>query len=83
MALLKFANGADINVWNQKNKYGWTPHLIAEGHRPGNFKPAAETLKAIREVMDEAGVDLPKMTPRKRVNDNYAPPKPKKPTSTK
>ncbi len=27
------ANGADIKVWNQKNKYGWTPHLIAEEHR--------------------------------------------------
>ncbi|MEZ6137173.1 MAG: ankyrin repeat domain-containing protein [Pirellulaceae bacterium] len=39
--------GAKIDVWNQKNKYGWTPVLIAEGHRPGNFKPAAETLEAI------------------------------------
>ncbi len=77
------ASGADINVWNRKNKHGWTPHLIAEGHRPGNFKPAAETLKAIRQVMTEAGVELPKMTPRKRVNDDYAPPKPKKPAATK
>lgn len=77
------ANGADINVWNRRNKHGWTPHLIAEGHRPGNFKPAADTLQAIREVMTEAGVALPKMTPRKRVNDDYAPPKPKKPAATK
>jgi ankyrin repeat protein len=67
------AHGADVKVWNQKNKYGWTPHLIAEGHRPGNFKPAAETLAAIRAVMQEAGVDLPTLTPGKRVNDNYTP----------
>jgi ankyrin repeat protein len=65
------ANGADIKVWNQKNRYGWTPHLIAEGHRPGNFKPAAATLAEIRAVMQEAGADLPAFTPGKRVNDNY------------
>ena len=33
--------GAKIEVWNHKNKYGWTPLLIAEGHRVGNFKPSA------------------------------------------
>ena len=32
--------GAKIKIWNRKNKYGWTPLLIAEGHRPGNFKPS-------------------------------------------
>ena len=73
MVRLLAANGADINVWNRKNKYGWTPHLIAEGHRPGNFKPAATTLAEIRAVMQEAGVDLPEFTPGKRVNDNYTP----------
>jgi len=67
------ANGADINVWNRKNKFGWTPHLIAEGHRPGNFKPAAATLAAIRSVMREAGGELPEFTPAKRVNDDYKP----------
>ena len=35
--------GAKIEVWNRKNKYGWTPLSIAEGHRPGNFKPSPET----------------------------------------
>ena len=25
--------GARIEVWNRKNKYGWTPISIAEGHR--------------------------------------------------
>ena len=39
--------GAKIEVWNRKNKYGWTPLAIAEGHRPGNFKPSPETIAAI------------------------------------
>ena len=34
--------GANIEVWNKKNKYGWTPLLLAEGHRFGNFKVAPE-----------------------------------------
>lgn len=57
--------GADIKVWNRKNKYGWTPVLIAEGHRPGNFKPSFETLKAIHQIMIDAGLTPPKPTPRK------------------
>lgn len=74
-------HGADIAVWNQKNKYGWTPLLIAEGYRPGNFKPAAATIEAIHEVMLKAGVQPPSPTdPRpKRTNDDYAPPKKKQP----
>src|SRR5213075_1291128 len=47
--------GARIDVWNRKNKYGWTPLAIAEGHRPGNFKPSAETIDAIHHVMQAAG----------------------------
>ena len=39
--------GADINVWNRKNKWGWTPLMIAQGHRPGNFRPAPDTIAAI------------------------------------
>ena len=50
-------HGARIEVWNRKNKYGWTPLLIAEGHRPGNFKPSAETIAAIQKVMLAAGVN--------------------------
>ena len=56
--------GAKIEVWNRKNKYGWTPLLIAEGHRPGNFKPSAETIAAIHRVMRAAGVTPPPPTPR-------------------
>ncbi len=51
--------GAKIEVWNRANKYGWTPLLIAEGHRPGNFKPSAETVAAIHAVMRAAGVTPP------------------------
>ncbi len=47
--------GARIEVWNRKDKYGWTPMSIAEGHRPGNFKPSPETIAALRSVMLAAG----------------------------
>jgi uncharacterized protein len=53
------ARGADIAIWNRKNKRGWTPLLIAEGHRYGNFKPSFETIAAIKEVMLSAGVVPP------------------------
>lgn len=43
--------GARAEVWNRKNKYGWTPITIAEGHRVGNFKPSPETLAALHEVL--------------------------------
>ena len=44
-------HGARPEVWNQKDKYGWTPLDIAEGHRPGNFKPSPETLAALQRVL--------------------------------
>jgi ankyrin repeat protein len=50
-------NGADINVWNQENKRGWTPLQIAQGHRPGNFRPSPETVQAVERLMRAAGVD--------------------------
>jgi len=54
--------GADINVWNRKNKWEWTPLLIAEGYRPGNFRPAPATLVALEKVMKAAGVQVPPRT---------------------
>jgi len=57
-------HGAKIDVWNKKNKAGWTPLLIAEGFRPGNFKPSFETIAAIHGVMRAAGVTPPPPTPR-------------------
>ncbi len=59
---LLFERGAKIEVWNRKNKYGWTPLSIAEGHRPGNFKPSPPTIEAIRKVMLAAGVPPPSET---------------------
>src|SRR5207244_3325055 len=54
--------GAKIEIWNRKNKYGWTPLLIAEGYRPENFKPSAETIDALHRVMLAAGVSPPTKT---------------------
>ncbi len=51
--------GADINVWNRKNKRGWTPLIIAQGQRPGNFRPSPETIVAVERVMRAAGVEPP------------------------
>jgi uncharacterized protein len=56
------AKGARIEIWNRKNKYGWTPLSIAEGHRPGNFKPSPETLAALHRVMLAAGTSPPSST---------------------
>ncbi len=51
--------GAKVEVWNRKNKYGWTPLSIAEGHRVGNFKPSPETIAALRRMMGAAVVPPP------------------------
>lgn len=55
---------ADIKVWNRKNKWEWTPLMIADGRRPGNFRPAPETIAALEEVMLKAGVPIPPKTQR-------------------
>ena len=51
--------GAKVEIWNRKNKYGLDPLGIAEGHRPGNFKPSIETAVALQKVMLAAGVAPP------------------------
>ena len=48
--------GAKIEIWNQKNKQGWTPLTIAEGYRFGNYKPSPPTVAALLRVMKAAGV---------------------------
>lgn len=53
------AKGARAEVWNRKNKYGWTPLAIAEGHRPGNFKPSPETMAALQNLLGPAGTPAP------------------------
>lgn len=62
--------GSDINIWNTKNDDGWTPLLIAQGYRPGNFKPSFETVEAITDVMLKHGVKPP--TGPKPKHTNYA-----------
>ena len=57
------AKGAKIAIWNQKNHRGWTPVLVAEGHRYGNFKPSFETIAAFHEVMRAHGLTPPEPTP--------------------
>jgi ankyrin repeat protein len=49
--------GADIKVWNKKNRFGWTPLDIAMGYRFGNFKPSPPTIEAFHKVMRAAGLD--------------------------
>ncbi len=65
MAHLLNERGADINIWNKKNKYDWTPLIIAQGFRPGNFKPETATIKAISEIMLAHGVKPPHPPKRK------------------
>jgi len=48
--------GHDIGVWNTLNRNKRTPLLIAEGYRPGNFKPCFRTVEAITKVMFSHGV---------------------------
>lgn len=50
--------GADINVWNKRNKMGWTPLWIARGNRFGNFKPSPETTEALETIMKAKGVSI-------------------------
>ena len=52
-------NGAKVEVWNQVNNFGSTPLMLAQGHRPGNFKPSFETIDALHRVMLAAGVAIP------------------------
>lgn len=77
MAQLLADRGADVEVWHRKNKYGWTPLLIAQGHRPGNFKPAAATIAAIERIMRAAGIQPEAASPFKG-GDEYRT-KPKRP----
>lgn len=50
-------HGAKVEVWNQKNKNGWTPLRIAEGvHRTGNLRSSPLTAVVLRDAMTKAGV---------------------------
>jgi hypothetical protein len=46
-----------MEVWNRKNKKGWTPLRIATGvHRGMNFRSSPKTAAALRKVMIAVGV---------------------------
>jgi ankyrin repeat protein len=70
--------GADVKVWHRKNTWGWTPLLIAEGHRPGNFRPAPDTIAAIHEMLRASGIEPPPPTPASGSGNEYPPKKPTK-----
>jgi uncharacterized protein len=57
-------HGASIDVWNTKNKWGWTPLMIAQGHRPGNFRPEPEMIAVLEKVMRAHGLTPPPPVPR-------------------
>ena len=58
------AHGASIDVWNRKNKQGWTPLIIAQGHRFGNYKPSPVTVAAIERILRAAGITPDPEPPR-------------------
>ncbi len=66
------ARGAEIAIWNRENKWTWTPWLIVEGHRPGNFRPAPASIAALDEVMRARGVTPPPPRPRQPVKVDYS-----------
>jgi uncharacterized protein len=50
--------GAKVELWNRKNKKGWTPLKITQGvHRGMNIQKSPATEAAVREVMIAAGVE--------------------------
>ena len=50
---------------------GSTPLTIAEGHRPGNFKPSPPTVAAFHRVLRAAGVTPPAPQPRRSERKRY------------
>lgn len=62
MAVLDQA-GADIAIWNRKNKRGWTPLLITQGFRAGNFRPIEYSEAALSVIMRKHGVEPPASPP--------------------
>jgi hypothetical protein len=49
--------GAKVEIWNQKNRKGWTPLQITSVHRGMNIQKSPATEAAVREVMIAPGVE--------------------------
>lgn len=45
--------GAVASTWNRKSKYGTTPIDVAQGNRPGSFKPSPETVAAFVDAIEK------------------------------
>ena len=58
MAQYLIDHGAKIEIWNQKNKTGWTPLRIADGVMYGgaSIRSSEEVAATLRKVMSAAGV---------------------------
>lgn len=56
--------GADPELWKRPNNHGWTPLFIAEGYRPGNFKPAPLAIVAVKRLMAQEGLSTDGSRPR-------------------
>lgn len=56
--------GADPELWKRPNNHGWTPLFIAEGYRPGNFKPAPLAIAAVERLMAREGLSTDGSRPR-------------------
>lgn len=56
-------HGADLQVWNRENRWGWTPLMVAQGHRPGNYRPSPRTIATLETLMRAKGVEPPPAAP--------------------
>ena len=63
------SHGAKLEIWNRRNKFGWTPLIIAEGYRFGNYKPSPDTVAAFRKIMVAAGVWDQRETHAENISD--------------
>ena len=48
--------GADPKQWHRENAMGSTPRQVAEGKRPGSFKPNKATIAAIDRALHAVGI---------------------------
>ncbi len=71
--------GADPHIWHRANQHGWTPHLIAQGYRPGSFKPSPEMIAVIETALIDSGIEPPEIAARgsQPKVDVWAKPEPK------
>ena len=51
VAQLLIDRGADSEIWDNKNKYGWTPLMIAHGKRAGSVKPSPPMIRVLEKAL--------------------------------